>query len=472
MTERTLKAAVVGGGISGLSAAYYLQKQAKEQGISLDLTIIEAVHRLGGKIQTLHRDGFVIERGPDSFLSGTENIDALAKDLGIEHRLIASGAGKSFVMVEDQMHPIPKGSVMGVPTKWGPFIASNLSSWSGKFRAAADLVMPKSAESADQPLGRFMRRRFGKELVENLIEPIFSGLYDGDIDRMSLASTFPAFYQIEQKHRSLITGMKKEGSMNVDSFTTASEGIFQTFENGMQTIVDALESALSDCTILKGVKVEKIGEEQGKAILHLNNDSDLLVDEAVFALPHEKVQPLFEPFGLLEDLKEMPSTSVATVSMAFSREAVDPSIGDGMGFVVSRNSDFTITKCLAMHTKWPAHVPTGKMLFKAFVGRTGDEAVVDLSDREIEKTVLQDLRKAIPISGDPDFTIVTRWKDAMPQYQVGHEARINTAKKDLKKAFPMVQLIGSSFEGGGLPACVQQAQAAAAEIINRYRSEK
>jgi len=472
VTERTLKAAVVGGGISGLSAAYYLQKQAKEQGISLDLTIIEAVHRLGGKIQTLHRDGFVIERGPDSFLSRTENINDLAKELGIEHKLIASGAGESFVVVEDQLHPIPKGSIMGVPTEWGPFIASHLSSWSGKFRAAADLVLPRSAESADQPLGKFMRRRFGKELVENLIEPIFSGLYGGDIDRMSLASTFPAFYQIEQKHRSLIAGVKKDDSLNADSFTTTSEGIFQTFENGMQTLIDALEKALADCTILKGVKVDKIRREQDKALLHLNNDSDLLVDEVIFALPHEKIQPLFESSGLLGNLKEMPSTSVATVSVAFSGDAIDSSAANGMGFVVSRNSDFTITKCLAMHTKWPVHVPAGKMLFKAFVGRTGDEAVVDLSDREIERMVLEDLRKAIPISGEPDFTIVTRWNNSMPQYQVGHEARTQAAKEDLKKAFPMVQLIGSSFEGGGMPACAQQGQAAALEAIKRFQSKK
>lgn len=472
MTERTLKAAVVGGGISGLSAAYYLQKQAKEQGLSLDLTLIEAVHRLGGKIQTLHRDDFVIERGPDSFLSRTENINALARDLGIDSKLLASGAGKSFVMVEDQLHPIPKGSVMGVPTEWGPFISSHLSSWSGKVRAAGDLIMPRSPEPADQPLGKFMRRRFGKELVENLIEPIFSGLYGGDIDRMSLASTFPAFYEIEQQHRSLISGMKKDDSVDVDAFTTAKKGIFQTFQNGMQTLVDALEEALTDCTVLKGVKVESVRKEQDKAVLHLNNDSDLLVDEVIFALPHEKVQPLFEPYGLLEAMKEMPSTSVATVSMAFAKEAVQPETEEGMGFVVARNSDFTITKCLAMHTKWPAHVPAGKLLFKAFVGRPGDEAIVDLSDREIEKTVLADLRKAIPISGDPEFTIVTRWKDAMPQYQVGHQDRIKIAKQDLKQAFPMIQLIGNSFEGGGLPACVEQGEAAALQAINRLQLKK
>ncbi|MDN7247321.1 protoporphyrinogen oxidase [Planococcus shenhongbingii] len=472
MTERTRKVAVVGGGITGLSAAYYLQKQAKEQNISLEVTLIEATHRLGGKIQTLRKNGFVIERGPDSFLARTNSINLLAKELGIDDQLIESRAGKTYVMVEDKLHPVPEGSVMGVPTAFGPFLTSNLYSWSGKIRAVGDLVLPKSPAATDQPVGPFVRRRFGTEVVENLIEPLFSGYFSGDIDRLSINATFPAFYEIEQQHRSLIFGMKKNGNILPEEFTTDKNGVFQTFQHGLETLVTALEKELSASTVLKGVKVESIENNNAKAVLTLNNDSTIIADDVIFALPHSKVQSLFEPYGLLKELKEMPATSVATVSMAFPAEAVKQYTDNAIGFVVSRNSDFAITACIASHCKWPSQTPDGKMLFKAFIGRVGDEAVVELSDKEIEKTVLADLRKSMAIEADPEFTIVSRWKEAMPQYLVGHKERIEKMRKEMKTAFPMVQMIGSSFEGYGLPSCVGQGAAAARKIIERCHVEQ
>lgn len=472
MTERTRKVAVVGGGITGLSAAYYLQKQAKEQGVSLEVTLIEATHRLGGKIQTLRKDGFVIERGPDSFLSRTKNINELVKDLGIEDQLVESGAGITYVMVEEKLHPIPEGSVMGVPTAIAPFLTSDLYSWSGKVRAAADLILPKSRTTADQPVGPFVRRRFGNEMVENLIEPLFSKFFSGDIDRLSLNATFPAFHEIEQQHRSLIYGMKKNKRIRPEEYTTDQSGVFRTFKNGMEALVTAIEKELADCTVLKGVKVEKIAAEGDKAALKLNNDSTVVVDNVIFALPHAKVQSLFEPYGLLADLKEMPATSVATVSMAFPAEAVTQFTDNAVGFVVSRNSDFAITACIASHRKWPTQTPDGKTLFQALIGRVGDEAVVELSDKEIEKTVLADLRKSMTIETEPDFTVVSRWNEAMPQYLVGHQERVEKARKEVEESFPMVQMIGSSFEGFGLEGCVAQGVAAAHRILACSQAEQ
>lgn len=472
MAERTRKVAVVGGGITGLSAAYYLQKQAKELGVSLEVTLIEATHRLGGKIQTLRKDGFVIERGSDSFLSRTKNINELVKDLGIEDQLVESGAGQTYVMVEDKLHPVPEGSVMGVPTAVGPFLTSALYSWSGKARAAVDLILPKSRKNVDQPVGPFVRRRFGNEVVENLIEPLFSGFFSGDIDRLSLDATFPAFREIEQQHRSLIYGLKRNDRIRPEQYTTNKRGVFRSFKNGMETLVTAIEKELSDCTVLKGVKVEKIAKDNDQAVLKLNNDSTIVVDDVIFALPHAKVQSLFEPHGLLEELKDMPATSVATVSMAFPAEAVRPFAEKAMGFVVARNSDLAITACIASHCKWPTQTPDGKMLFKAFIGRVGDEAVVELSDKEIEKTVLADLRKAMTIEADPDFTIVSRWAEAMPQFLVGHKERVEKARREVEKNFPMVQIIGSSFEGFGLQGCVSQGVAAARQILGACQSEQ
>lgn len=467
--EQIRKVAVVGGGITGLTAAYFLKKQAQEQGLPIHITLIEAAHRLGGKIQTLHRDGFVIERGPDSFLSFKDSVNQLAKELDIEDKLIGSSKGRWFVVAEDQLQPIPIGTVMGVPTKFGPFLVSDLFSWSGKVRAAGDLVLPRTSTAADQSLGKFIRRRFGKELVENLLEPLLSGVNGGDIDRMSLEAAFPQFAEAEQQHRSLMVGMKKTKlALSAEIYSDKEEGIFQTFEGGMETLVKTLEKKLDGCTVLKGVKVEGIKKDAGKAILKLNNASSIQADQVLFALPHSMLQPLFEPYSLLKGLKEIPLTSIATVSMAFPEAAVKS--GGGTGFVVARNSDFAITACSWVHRKWPSQiVPKGKKLLRTYVGRAGDEAVVDLADHEIEKIVLADLRKTMQIEGNPDFTVVSRWKQAMPQYVVGHKKRVEEARRELEKEFPMVGIAGSSFGGFDLPDCVEQGKAAARQLFDRLK---
>lgn len=467
MTKRTRKVAVVGGGITGLTAAYYLQKQSKEQGVELEVTLIEAAHRLGGKIQTLHKDGFVIERGPDSFPSRRKSIRLLAENLGIEDRLIQSSIGKTSILIGDELYPVPPGSIMGVPTAFSSFLASSLCSWSGKVRTAGDFILPRSsAKGEDQPLGLFLRRRFGHELVENVIEPLFSGLYAGDIDKLSLHSTFPEVEKTEQQHRSLMRGFKKNGAAESLMFGPETKGLFQTFEGGLSTLVNSLEKELTSCNVLKSVKVKNVEKSGEQVVLHLNSDSSVSADEVIFAIPHSNVLPLFEPFGLLDSLKDVSTTSIATISMAFSEEQV-PGTSELNGFVVARNSDFTITACSLAHHKWPSLTPKGKKLFRTFIGRVGDEAVVDLSDSEIEKMVLADLKSSMDVEAKPDFTVVTRFKQAMPQYLVGHEKRVAEARGKMQQVFPMVQLVGGSYDGFALPDCVEQGEAAARQVLSR-----
>ena len=173
---------------------------------------------------------------------------------------------------------------------------------------------------------------------------------------------------------------------------------------------------------------------------------------------------LFSPYGLLQDLRAIPTTSVATVALAFPEEAVIQD-REGTGFLVSRSSDYSITACTWTHRKWPTTTPEGKILLRAFVGRVGDEAIVDLSDAEIEKIVLADLNKIMTIKGKPDFTIITRWKEDRPQYRVGHKQRIADAREELKARFPQVKLAGASYNGVGLPDCIDQGRAAVREVL-------
>ncbi|MEJ9211507.1 protoporphyrinogen oxidase [Bacillus smithii] len=465
MVSESKKVAVIGGGITGLTAAYYLQKAAQEKKLPLEVTLIEASPRLGGKIQTIRKDGFVIERGPDSYLARKKSATRLAENVGIADQLVSNATGQSYVLVNERLYPIPGGSVMGIPTQVFPFVVTGLFSFSGKLRAAFDFLLPRSKPQKDQALGPFLRRRFGDEVVENLVEPLLSGIYAGDIDQMSLMATFPQFYTIEQKYRSLILGMKKMTPNSTQKPAGGQKkGGFLTFRHGLETLVEAIESQLIKSSVLKGTRVVKIEKEEDQYRLLLHNGEALRTDSVVLATPHGVIPDMLPQYDFYSPLKDMKSTSVATIAMAFPSEAIEQDI-DGTGFVVSRNSDFTITACTWTHKKWPHTTPKGKVLLRCYVGRAGDETVVDLSDSELEKIVLEDLNKTMNISMKPDFTIVTRWKNAMPQYAVGHIERMEKIKQSTQKELPGLFLAGSSYEGLGVPDCIDQGEEAVEKVL-------
>ena len=286
------KVVIIGGGITGLTSAYYLQKEAEKTGRPLDIKLIEASHRLGGKIQTVKKDGFVIERGPDSFLESKTSAARLAKEVGLDNDLVNNSTGTAYVLVNGELHPMPGGSVMGIPTQMAPFVTTGLFSMQGKARAAADFILPKSKVEGDQSLGEFFRRRLGHEVVENLIEPLLSGIYAGDIDKLSLMSTFPQFYQVEQKHRSLILGMKK--TTPAPQKGGKKKAIFLTLTKGLQSLVDAIEERLHPDSVLKGVRVEQIEKaENGGYSLFLNNGESLEADSVIVTTPHPTIPTMF-----------------------------------------------------------------------------------------------------------------------------------------------------------------------------------
>jgi protoporphyrinogen/coproporphyrinogen III oxidase len=239
--------------------------------------------------------------------------------------------------------------------------------------------------------------------------------------------------------------------------------MFLTVTTGLQSFADAIEAKLQPHTVLKGYRIESLKKYGSNYDLELNNGEKITADSVIVAVPHLTAASIFSNYEFFSVFKEMPATSVANVALAFSEEAIKKDI-DGTGFVVSRNGDYSITACTWTHKKWPHTTPNGKVLLRCYVGKPGDETIVDLSDDEIIKIALEDLNKTMSITAEPEFSVVTRWKDSMPQYTVGHKQRVETVNNHIAKELPGIFLAGSSYEGIGLPDCIDQGEAAVEKV--------
>ncbi len=455
------RVAIIGGGITGLTVAYYLQKEMLSNNLNCEYKLYEQSTKLGGKITTEYRDGFVIEMGPDSFLGRKQSASRLAKEVGLESDLVSNGGGGAFILNNEKLYPIPGGAIMGIPTQMGPFATTRLFSPLGKLRAAGDLVLPRaSSPDVDMSLGSFFRKRLGNEVVDNLIEPLLSGIYAGDIDQLSLMATFPQFHQVEQKHRSLILGMKKSTPAKPKTSSSAkkSKGMFLSFKRGLQSLVDGVEKYLDEDAVIKGVGLVKVVKSGEVYELTFSNGTIETFDYVVMATPHHMIEDALRDYSFVKSLTHIPSTSVATIAMAFQQDAIKKDI-NGTGFVVSKKNDYHITACTWTHKKWEHSTPEGYALLRCYVGRAGNDSIVDWSDEEIINAVLEDLNKTMEIDKKPEFTMIRRWKQAMPQYVVGHKQRIAELKEQLQKQLPGLYVVGGSFEGIGVPDCIDQGEA-------------
>lgn len=469
MTLNRRKVVVVGGGITGLTAAFYIQKEAHENNLPVDVVLIEASLRVGGKIETVRKDGFIIERGPESFLDTANSIRNLARDLNMEQELIQHNNGQTYITVGSEFHGIPNGLMFGGPSEVTSLVTSSLISLSGKIRAAGDLFISKSTEKVDESIADFFKRRFGNEVVENLVDPLLAGTFAGDIEHLSMLSMFPQFYDLEKKHRSLIKGYIKSSNGFYSSRQKSGQTYYETFKNGLSTLIERLESTLIPGTIKKGVKVDWIEKTRDNQLnLFLNDTTQILADEIIVATPFNIAKNIFRDYSSLQMMRPMQSATIATVSMAFKSEDIKK-YKDALNIFVSRNSSFAITTCTIASNKWDNVAPAGYELLRIYIGRVGDETIVELSDKEIEKTVLHDLELMLGITVPPLFTVVARWQQGMPQYTVGHAQRIHHLYETFGQEIEQVQLIGSSYEGISMPQCVEQGKVAAMRIIDQLK---
>lgn len=462
---------IVGGGISGLSAAWYLQNQAQAQGIELNCTVLEATNRWGGKIQTEQIDGFarqpfVIEGGPDSFLTQKPWALQLARALGLEDRLLGTNDHARHVYVLNKGKPVllPDGVLLIVPTKFMPFAVSPLISPLGKLRMGLDWFIPPKTDDLDETLADFVRRRLGNEALDKIAEPLMSGIYNAEADRQSILATFPRFRQLEKEHGSLIRGMLASRRKQPSAASTNHQiSTFMSLRDGTQELITALLSKLTG-DLRANCRVTQIEPTLSETYtLHLNNSETIDADAVIFTTPAFITSELLRPIApdAAKKLASIRYVSTGTISLAFHHSDVQRPL-NGFGLVIPQSEQRPINAITLSSTKFDHRAPEGFVLLRVFFGGSRSPESMALDDDELLHVVRQELRAILGIEAVPLFHRIYRWFNANPQYDLGHLERVAAIEASL---LPNIYVTGSAYRGVGMPDCVYQSQQIAQKVI-------
>lgn len=462
--------AVIGGGISGLSAAWFLQQHG------IDYTLLEASDRWGGKIKTeiVPSDTdqpFVIEAGPDSFIAQKPWAAQLARAIGLGDELLGTNDDrrKIFVLNRGRLTPMPDGLMLIVPTKFMPFALSPLISIPGKLRMAIEPLLPPRQGDADESLAGFVKRRLGAEVLDKLAEPLMSGIYNTDPDDQSLLATFPRFRTLEQKYGSLTRGMIESRRQAPPSANGSGprpgepSSMFISFRNGMESLVTTLVSQLTgDLRLNTRVnQIERLPD--GTYRLALSDGSELAADAVIVTTPAPITAALLRPIapgaaGLISDIHYV---TTGTISLAFRAE--DVSLPPSFGVVIPRGEQRPINAVTVSSIKFDHRAPDGYVLLRAFFGGSRSPATVTLTDDELIRVVRAQLRAIYGITAEPTLTRIYRWREATPQYAVGHLDHVATIDASLPDG---LYVTGSAYRGVGVPDCIHQSQLLIDRIAN------
>ncbi len=449
---------MVGGGISGLAAAYRLTRAGAS------VTLYEASGRLGGMIQTERRGGYLMEAGPDSFLDKPA-IREVCRELGLEDQLIRvrPEARRSFIVRGARPLPIPEGLYLMAPSAVWPFLRSPTVSWPGKARMLLDLVLPRGSGHSDESLASFVRRRLGREALERLAQPLLGGIYGADPECLSLAATMPQFLDMERGHGSIIRGLLARR----EQASGARYGLFLSFREGMQTLVDALAPRAGEVRLNTPVtELSPLPPRRERA--RVREPGGWAVTAGAEQLEFEQVclcLPLPEAARLAPTLplRAMPYSSVATINFGFRRSQIRHRL-DGAGFVVPAIERRTIMACTFGSEKFEGRAPGDRVLLRAFAGGMLNQEAYSLPDNQLIERSLRDVSDLLDVSGDPEEVWLSRWPDSMPQYEVGHLDRVAQLEQALP---PALGLAGNAYRGVGIPDCLASGFSAADRLLSR-----
>jgi len=467
------KVVIIGGGITGLSTAYFLQEKIREANLPIDCTLIEAEGRFGGKVVTDRVDGFVIEGGPDSFITQKPEALALCKKLGLTDRLIQTNPVEKaiFILSDGKLRRMPEGFNLMVPGRVMPFLWSPLVSPFGKARMGLDLMIPRRAVAGDESIASFVRRRLGQEAVEQFAEPILAGIYAGDVEKLSMLATFPQFAQMEREHGSLVWAMWMRRWDAARQAPRKSEwSLFVSLRDGLAGLIDAVRGKLDQVRLISGRKVVGVRPNEGRYEVSLDGER-LSADAVVITTKTHTAADWIEGWdgSLAKRLRENEYVSTATVSLGFRKADVRHPL-NGFGFVIPRREKRKIMAATWTSTKFPGRAPEGHVLIRSFLGGAHREEVVGLDDNALISIVREELRSILKIEAAPVVSRLFRWIKANPQYNVGHLDWVEAVEAETAK-HPGLFLAGAAYRGVGLPDCIHQGKETA-EKIGRLLSSK
>ena len=474
--------AIVGAGITGLAAAYYLQNAAQQQSLPLEYTLVESSARLGGKLETEMVSGygdrpFVIEGGPDSFITQKPWALELARELGLGDRLLGTNDNqrKVYVLNNGRPTPLPDGVLLIVPTKFMPFALSPLISPLGKLRMGMDLFIAPKRDNEDETLADFISRRLGNEALDKIAEPLMSGIYNAEAERQSLMATFPRFRALEQKHGSLIKGMlasRRQRANSAPSELPASQNrrpnsIFMSLQDGIYELAAALVDRLSGEIALNS-NVRSISRRSGgKYLLKLetrDGDDEIVADRVILTTPSYVAADLLQDLApdaaaLLDQIRYV---STGTISLAYRRQNLQHS-PDGFGVVIPRSEQRPINAITFSSTKFDHRAPEGYSLLRVFFGGSRSPQSMDLDDDELVRVVRHQLHEILGVDSEPLFHRIYRWPRANPQYDIGHLDLVDAIDRAVPDG---IFVAGSPYRGVGIPDCVHQSRMVTDKLLN------
>ena len=459
---------VIGGGIAGLSAAYYASKVPNTQ-----VTLLESGSRWGGKITTdrvaFDEGQFIIEGGPDTFLAAKPWGVALCQELGLGERLHGTNPHKknTYVLNHDRLLPLPDGLAMMIPTNIEAILRSPLVSWFSKARMGLDFLLPAKAVNGDESLGTFVSRRLGREAYENLIEPLMSGIYAGDGDMLSLASTFPYLRDLELKYGSLARGALKMRQKSNGKSLQGSRSAFLTPTTGLAEIVEKLVEHLgmNGAVLRLDTPVASIGcLRPATWNVELRTGETLESDSLILATPAFAAAELLASLdpSLASELRSIPYASTATVSFAYRLEDIPRDL-DGYGYVIPRREGRRALACTWTSTKFPHRAPAGYALLRVFIGRAGQ--AIPWNEDDLRELAREELKLTLGLTAEPLLHRVFLWDKAMPQYNLGHPEILKRIDAALDK-HPGLALAGNGYRGIGIPDCIHSGELAVEKILN------
>ncbi len=451
------KIAIVGGGITGLALAYFLEEKPAFSEPS-SILLLEADRELGGKVRTLRQDSFQVELGPDSFVTTKPSALELCRRLGLEKKLLQPHRLPAYILWRKKFYPLPPGLMAGVPTRWQAILTARVLSPRGRWEALWEPFRPPKRGEEDESLAEFFTRRLGKEFCHRIAEPLFAGLYAGQAERLSLLATFPFLREIEKKGGSLLRGFGQ--------FRRHSTGRspFLSLSGGLKTLIEHLVRSLKHTQIITSCRIQNLTREGNLYCLKDTSGNLWKARSVALTIPAPQAGSILMNLsqGLAEALQRLRFVPVAVVTFAF-RSSTPLT---GTGFLVPRGQTRLIEGCTWSSLKWPGKAPEGWQNWRCFIGRDGSENLWwNWEEDRLAQEVWSELRQILPLPPQPDRQWVQKWELGMPQYEVGHLDWVKKVREE-SASFPGLYLTGSSFGGIGLPDCIRQAQETAQEVAS------